>query len=78
MRPRLIGMGLSSLKCDDVEGEVVDLLISIHREFKGTVTAISGERECGGRTRKYVLSGQDFAKYRSGKMNDAAVLKGLQ
>jgi hypothetical protein len=68
----------TSAKCDYTEGEVVDLLISIHREFKGSLAAIDGTRECAGQSRSYHLSGSDFQRYRTGQINDVEVLKGLR
>ena len=65
----------TSPKCDWAEPEVIDLLLSVNREFRSAITRISGQRECAGRTRTYTLSGADFERYRKGQINDAEVLK---
>jgi hypothetical protein len=67
-----------SPKCDWIEPEVIDLLVSVHREFKSEVKSLRGVRECGGKSNSYALSGVDFQRYRTGQINDPEVLKGIE
>jgi len=72
----------TSKKCDYLEPEVIDLLISIHR---GMPTGpgpklIKGERTCSGKVNTYSLTGDRFRQYRTGQgnVNDIEVLKGIK
>jgi hypothetical protein len=66
----------SSSKCDSLESEVFDLLLSVNRTLK-TSPNISASRTCGARNATYTLSGANLQRYRQGKINDAAALKGI-
>lgn len=63
--------------CDWSEPEMIDLIESVQREYRGMVTSIEGVRECGGVTRRYLLSGRSYEKYRSGEVANRDVLRYL-
>jgi hypothetical protein len=66
-------------RCDMLEGEVIDFLISLHRGHSARVPgAIKAERVCGGETRHFQTTASQFDQYRTGRINDAAVLRGVR
>ena len=69
----------SSRRCEMAEGEVIDLLISIHRGHPSPVTGdIRAQRTCAAETRTFEAAAAQFEQYRSGQINDAAILKNLK
>jgi hypothetical protein len=69
----------AATECDSVEGEVIDLLLSINRGHKAPIKQrIEGARVCGGETRTFSTSAQSFEMYRAGKINDPQILRGLK
>jgi hypothetical protein len=64
----------SSAKCDYLEPEVIDLLLSVNRTIKESPT-IAGERMCGGDKRTFTISGNRFQQYRTGAINDTQILR---
>ena len=68
----------TSQRCDMIEGEVIDFLLSVNRGYRGKVTqSIVAKRNCGG-VRNFRISGARFESYRNGEINDAAILAGLK
>jgi hypothetical protein len=68
----------TSQRCEMTEGEVIDFLISLHRGHPGPINAnIEATRECGGKSRLFKTTGARFQLYRTGKINDPEILKGL-
>lgn len=65
----------SSEQCDSFQSEVVDLLISLNREYRGAVESIGMERTCGSDARTLTLSGAKYDRYRSGAIGDAELLQ---
>jgi hypothetical protein len=62
-----------------LEGEVIDFLISLHRGHPGKVSGnIKAERVCSGETRVFETTAGRFDQYRTGQMNDIAILSGLR
>ena len=71
-----IAAAWTSQRCSMVEGEIIDLLLSVNRTRKDS-PSIHAAITCEGQAQKFTLSGADFQRYRQGKINDAAVLKGV-
>jgi hypothetical protein len=77
--PEVLSVKWMSQRCDLVEGEVIDLLLSINRGHQGPLAeGIKAERTCGGATRLSSTSASRFQQYRTGKINDPAILEGLK
>jgi hypothetical protein len=69
----------TSQKCDMLEGEIVDFLISLHRGHPVAVSQdIEARRVCGGVTRTFRASASMFQQYRTGKISDGVMLQGLR
>jgi len=69
----------TSQRCDMTEGEVIDLLLSINRGHREPLReSIEAERTCSGATRRFSASASRFEQYRSGQINDPAILEGLK
>jgi hypothetical protein len=69
----------TSARCEMLEGEVIDLLISLHRGHPGKVAGpIKAERVCGGETRTFETTAARFEQYRTGQINDVTILSGLR
>jgi hypothetical protein len=69
----------TSQRCDMIEGEVIDLLLSINRGHPGLFNqGIEAERSCGGTVRRFSAAPGRFEKYRTGKINDPEILRGLK
>ena len=68
----------TSKKCDYLDGEVTDLVISVHRGMTAGPQLIKGERTCGGKVNTYSLTGKRFEQYRTGHMNDLETPKGIK
>lgn len=79
MTSRGLNAAWTSQRCDMIEGEVVDLLLSINRGDPGPFKdGIEGERTCGGAVRRFSAAPGRFEQYRTGKINDPEILRGLK
>lgn len=77
--PKVLSAKWTSQRCDMAEGEVIDLLLSINRGHHAPLNVrIEGDRTCSGATRRFSTSAGRFQQYRSGKINDLAILQGLK
>lgn len=72
-----IAAAWTSSKCDYLEPEVIDLLLSVNRTQKAS-PAIRGSRTCGGKENTFSLDGSTFQQYRTGNISDADVLKAIR
>jgi hypothetical protein len=72
-----IAAAWTSSKCDYLEGEVIDLLLSVNRTQKAS-PAIRGSRTCGGKDNTFSLDGATFERYRTAKISDPDVLKAIR
>lgn len=69
----------TSQRCDMTEGEVIDLLLSINRGHPAPFAhGIEAERTCGGTVRKFSAAAGRFQEYRTGRINDPEMLRGLK
>ena len=69
----------TSQRCDMTQGEVIDLLLSINRGHPGPFNqGIEAERSCGGTVRTFSAAPGRFQQYRTGKINDPDILRGLK
>lgn len=69
----------TSGRCEMLEGEVVDFLISLHRGHRGKLPGgIKAERVCSGQPRVFETTADQFEQYRKGQINDATILRGLR
>lgn len=77
--PKTISVKWTSRRCDMVEGEVIDFLLSLNRAHPARVNqTIQADRICGGTTRRFTATAARFSDYRAGRINDAAILRGLK
>jgi hypothetical protein len=77
MTGETIAAAWTSSKCDHLEPEVIDLLLSVNRTQKAS-PAVRGSRACGGKENTFSIDGATFQRYRTGKLNDADVLKAIR
>jgi hypothetical protein len=76
---QMIRVGWISGRCDMVEAEVIDFLISLNRGYPGRVTQnIEATRRCGNDMRQFRATAASFELFRTGKISDADILRGLQ
>lgn len=69
----------SSKHCDMTEGEVIDFLLSLNRGHPAVLTeSIQVERICDGSVRTFGTTGSRFQEYRTGRINDVEILRGLR
>ena len=69
----------NAVHCEAPEGEITDLLLSLKQGHPGALTGnIEAERVCDGVTRTFTTTAARFEQYRSGRINDAEMLKGLK
>jgi hypothetical protein len=67
----------TSSKCDYFEAEVIDLLLSVNRTQKSS-PSIRGTRACLSKNRTFSIDAATFQRYRTGKIGDSEVLKGIK
>jgi hypothetical protein len=69
----------SSKRCEMTEAEVIDFLLSLNRGHPaGLAENIEAERTCKGSVQTFSATGDRFQQYRTGKINDADILRGLR
>ncbi len=79
MSSRGLNARWTSQRCDMTEGEVIDLLLSINRGHPDPFNqGIEAERSCGGTARRFSAAPCRFQQYRTGKINDPEILRGLK
>ena len=79
LRDHVIEASWTSQRCDMIEGEVTDFLISLHRGHPSPVQGeIKAHRRCGDEKREFQLSSVQFQRYRTGQIGDVEVLRGIR
>jgi hypothetical protein len=76
---KVIRVEWSSQRCDMLEGEIIDLMLSLKRGHPGSVKQnIEATRHCEGSIKMFRTTGATFESYRAGKINDVALLRGIR
>ncbi len=68
----------NSKKCDWFKEEVIDLAISMNRGYTEDVKSIDIKRICNSDTKSFSIAGENFNKYKSGKINDVQFTQGIK
>ncbi|MCA1624371.1 MAG: hypothetical protein LC768_02310 [Acidobacteria bacterium] len=68
----------NSRKCDWFKEEIIDLEISINRGYTNPIKGINARRICDSDMRKFSTSGDEFEKYKSGRISDSQFTKAIK